>query len=509
MNDLRDDVLLGIDLGTSSMKGVAVTVDGDLVGSARAEYPMHHPRAGWNENDPRAWMAAFVSVVSDLTGQTAHLSGQVRALSVVGQRDPFVLLDDAGEPVAPAISWTDQRTRRQLDAVESQVPRDRLLAITGGRPVVGGGLVNVLWAREHEPEAWARTRRLASPKDYLLTALGGARATDPTTPTRSLAFDVAQRAWSEEVLVAVGIDNGLFDPVTSAPWHSAGVLEPAVARRLGLPDGVMLATGCADDHAATIGAGAVAPGQWSLGTGTCSSWRLVTSTYEPDLDGRIDSSPHAVDGLYIREATIDSVGSTLRWFRDEVAAADGTLAYEDILRLAASVPPGAEGVRCFPFVDGAQRAPFFHDAATAAFIGITSRHTTAHLARAVVESIAFLYVPTYRLMGGDADGQLTIVDGEAASTFWNQVKADVLGQPIRTPQVLDAAAMGAAVLASVTAGLHPDIATAARAMVRWRPITEPDARRHAEYTALTDEFMALFEALRGIYDVTASRQDRR
>ncbi|MCW3063859.1 MAG: hypothetical protein JWN32_1031 [Solirubrobacterales bacterium] len=500
------DVLLGIDLGTSSMKGVAVTAEGELIGSAKAEYPMHRPQAGWNENDPRDWMRALRSVIADLVGQTASLPGRVRALSVVGQRDPFVLLDGAGEPVAPAISWTDQRTRPQLDEVEHRIPSERLLAITGGRPVIGGGLVNALWAREHTPEAWARTRRLASPKDFLLTALGGARATDATTPTRSLAFDVPRRAWSEEILGAVGVDPGLFDPVSAEPWHVAGLLDAGAAADLGLPAGVALATGCADDHAATIGAGAVAPGQWSLGTGTCSSWRLVTSAYEPDLEGRIDCSPHAVDGLFIREATIDSVGSTLRWFRDELAGLAGAASYEEILRLAAAVAPGAEGVRCFPFVDGAQRAPFFHDAATAAFVGITGRHTTAHLARAVVESIAYLYVPTYRLMAGGADGQLTIVDGEAASAFWNQLKADVLGKPIRTPEVLDAAAMGAAVLAAVAGGLHPDVATAARAMVRWRPLTEPDPQRHAAYAALSDEFMALFEALRGVYAVAAARR---
>jgi xylulokinase len=502
---LPDDIVLGIDLGTSSMKAVAVTLAGEVLARARAEYPMHRPHSGWNENDPRDWMSGFEAVVAELAHEVRHLPGQIRALSVVGQRDPVVLLDEADEPVAPAISWTDQRTRRQLEEVEHRVGRQRLIEITGGRPVVGGGLVNALWAREHTPEAWSRTRRLASPKDYLLTAIGGDRATDATTPTRSLAFDVAGRTWSEEILGAVGVDPALFDPAAAEPWEPRGVLAPAVADHLGLPAGVTLATGCADDHAATIGSGAVAPGEWSLGTGTCSSWRRVGSAYEPDLEGRIDCSPHAIADLFIHEATIDSVGSTLRWFRAEVA---GGASYDEILRMAAGVPAGAEGVRCLPFVDGAQRAPLFHDGASAAFLGISSRHTTAHLARAVIESIAYLYVPTYRLMGAADGDRVTIVDGEASSAFWNQVKADVLGRPIRTPAVLDAGAMGAAVLAAVAAGLHANVPTATRAMVRWRPLTEPDAARHREYAELADEFATLCNALLSVSGTLRSQRKR-
>src|ERR1700739_1251470 len=142
------------------MKAVAVTPDGDLLARSRAEYPMHRPHRGWNENDPRDWMGAFDSVVSDLVGPVPSNRRRSRGLAVVGQRDPLVLLDQTDAPIAPAISWTDQRTRRQLAKVENRVGRERLIEITGGRPVVGGGLVNALWAREQTPEAWARTRRL-------------------------------------------------------------------------------------------------------------------------------------------------------------------------------------------------------------------------------------------------------------------------------------------------------------------------------------------------------------
>ena len=257
--------------------------------------------------------------------------------------------------------------------------------------------------------------------------------------------------------------------------------------------------------AAALGSGAVRPGQRSLGTGTCSSWRTVTDSYRPDPDGRTDSSPYVVPGLFMQEATIDSVGSSLRWFRDAICPElPAQTAYEEILAMAASVPRGAEGVQFFPFVDGAQRAPFFQQGATATFLGITGKHTRAHLARAMIESIALLYIPTLELMGGVGNAPLTIVDGEATSPFWNQVKADVMGCAVRTPEVPHAAAMGAAVLASVAAGLHGDVPAAVGQMIRWKPSCEPDPVAHTQYHDQWETYRQTFEALRPIYEARRS-----
>lgn len=503
MSFAYEEVVLGVDLGTGSMKGVAVTVTGELVAEARAEYPMCHPRPGWNENDAGDWVAALETVARQLA--YAVSDRRVRALGIVAQRDPLVMLDRAGHPTAPVISWTDQRTAEELTRLTGLVEYRRLIEITGGRPVVGGGLLNLMWAREHAPDAWRRTVRVAAPKDYALGLLGVEHGTEPTTPTRSIAYDVGQRCWSAEILDAVRVDHDLFDQPIYQPWDAVGTVDPGWSSRMGLPDDVILTAGSADDHAAALGSGAVAPGQRSLGTGTCSSWRTVTASYRPDPEGRTDSSPYVVPGLYMQEATIDSVGSSLRWFRDTICPElPAATAYDDILTMAASVPCGAEGVQFFPFVDGAQRAPFFQEGATATFLGITSKHTRAHLARAMIESIALLYIPTLELMGGVGDAPMTIVDGEATSLFWNQVKADVMGCAVRTPEVPHAAAMGAAVLASVAAGLHQDVPSAVRQMIRWKPSCEPDPFAHEHYQNQWQTYRQTFEVLRPIYEARRS-----
>jgi xylulokinase len=495
------ELLVGIDLGTGSMKGIAVTATGELVADARAEYPMHHPQPGWNENDPLDWETALSEVLGRLARDTAAAGHRIRGIGLVAQRDPFVMVDSQNRPTGPAISWTDGRTGAELARLTAVVDPHELIDITGGRPVIGGGLVNLMWAAGRTPQVWQRTARVTSPKDYLLSRLGGTPGTDPTTPTRSLAFDVRHNDWSTTILGAVGIEPGLFDAACHQPWQPVGTLDPDWARRLDLPTGITLAGGSADDHAAALGSGAIRAGQRSLGTGTCSSWRAVVDAYRPDPRGRVDCSPFVVPGLFMREATIDSVGSSLRWFRDIVCPElRGEDAYQAILAMAARAPRGAEGVQFFPFVDGARRAPFFQSGATAGFLGVTGSHTRDHLARAVIESIALLYIPTLDLMGGADGTPLTIVDGEAASPFWNQVKADVMGTPVRTPVVLDAAAMGAAVLAAVAAGMYDDVPAAADHMVRWTTPLDPDPVAHQHYRELWQRYAATVESLRAIYE---------
>jgi xylulokinase len=501
---VHEGLLIGVDLGTSSMKGVVVTTAGELVAEARVEYPMVHPRPGWNENDATDWVRALHTVVGRLTDRVANDGPDVIAMGIVAQRDPLVMLDGDGLPTGHVISWTDGRTGPQLRELTEAICQRRLTEITGGRPVVGGGLLNLLWAREHAAEAWSATVRVASPKDYLLTGLGAQPGTDPTTPTRSIAFDVAENDWSTEILDAVGIAPDLFDPVSRVPTDAVGTVAEGQCARMGLPANVVLSAGCADDHAAALGSGAVRPGQRSLGTGTCSSWRVVVPSYQPDLLGRVDCSPYVVPTTFMREVTVDSVGSSLRWFRDTICPdLRGETAYADILTMAARSPRGAEGVKFLPFVDGAQRAPFFQPGASAGFTGISSRHTREHLARAVVESIALLYIPTLALIGGANGAPLTIVDGEAASQFWNQLKADVMGCPVRTTEVPDAAAMGAAVLASVAAGVYDDLESAVAAMIRWTPALEPDPQANAHYRELWQDYAATFEAMRPLYEAAA------
>lgn len=493
--------VIGADLGTGSMKALLVTLDGTPVAETSQEYPMQHARAGWNENDPDDWAAAFTGCVGRLAWVARERRLRVAAVCLVAQRDPFVLLDSSGRPTTTSISWTDQRSRPQTEFVRKSVGRRRLIEIGGARPITGLGLGNLLWTRENLPDAWASTVRVTSPKDYVLHTVAGVRGTDLTTPTRSMAYDSAGYRWSTEILDAVGLGEQLFDEVSYAPWERCAGIDPDWGVSLGLDPGVVLAAGGSDDEASALGAGAVAPGQVCLGTGTCSEWLAVLPAYLPDPDGHGDTAPHVVPGRFVREVTIDSAGSSLRWFRNELCrdVASG-LGYDEIVQLAMQAPPGAGGVQFFPFVAGAERAPYYQENASGVFFGITSHHSRAHLARAILEGVAFLYPRTRELLAAPPSPEpLTMVDGEANSPQWTQLKADVLGEPIRVTQVLNASALGAAILAAVSAGLFSDLEEAVAAMVRYGPVTQPRAAEHERYAALREDFERTFEQLRGCF----------
>ena len=510
---LNEPAVIGADLGTSSMKALLVTLDGTVLAEATREYPMHHDRPGWNDNDPGDWASAFTGCVRHLAQAAGEHGVRVAAVGLVGQRDPFVLLDRHGVPTTASISWTDQRSRSQTRRVRKAVGSDRLIEIGGARPITGLGLGNLLWTRENLPAAWAATSRVTSPKDYVLGAVAGVRGTDWTTPSRSMAYDCAGRHWSEEILNAVAVPGELFDEVRYAPWDPCADVDPGWGTGLGLGRGVVLAAGGSDDEAAALGGGAVEPGQVCLSTGTCTEWLAVLDGYRPDPAGHGDTAPHVLPGSrFVREVSIDSAGTSLRWFRNELC---GDLAgYDEVIDLAMQAPPGADGLRFFPFVAGAERAPYYQENASGVFFGITSHHSRAHLARAILEGVAFLYPRTRELLAAPPSAEpLTMVDGEAASPAWTQLKADVLGEPIRVTTVLSASAMGAAILAAASAGLYAGPAEAAAAMVRYGPVTWPRAEEHERYAVLRADFEETFEGLRGCFrpraDEEAGRDEER
>jgi sugar (pentulose or hexulose) kinase len=491
--------LLGVDIGTGSVKALAVTPDGRPLAAACVEHPMHHPRPGWAENDPDDWLRGVIGAVRQLlTGDGVDPAG-VLGMCVVSQRDPWVLLDGAMRPLRASIAWTDQRSEPDLAEFAGRMGRPWLIERTGVLPIAGLGLPTLLWIRRHEPETWSATRRLLSPKDYVLYRLTGLAGTDVSTPARSVMNDLRTDSWSTEICEAAGIALDLLPDVSWQPWERIAELGADAARQLGLPPGVPVAAGGGDDPAATLGAGAVDSGDLCAGTGTSSDWRLVTGVSEPDTKlARGDMARHVVSGRYLFEVCIESTGSSLRWFRD---AFGGGATYAGLVEEARAVPPGADGVMFLPFVDGAKRAPWYLDGAAGAFFGIASGHTRAHLARALLEGVAFEYPPTLELIAPDRDRDrpITLVDGEAHAELWNQIKADVTGVPIRTTAIRESAALGAAILAGQSIGEFAAAAVGVARLVRFDRVYQPDPQRHARYAELRGRYQRVLDAARPLF----------
>jgi xylulokinase len=499
------DWVLGVDIGTGSVKALAVTLDGRPLATSCVEHPMHHPRPGWAENDPDDWLRGVVDAVRQIVAADGVDPGAVVGMCVVSQRDPWVLLDADDQPLRASIAWTDQRSEPDLAEFAGRMGRPWLIDRTGVLPIAGLGLPTLLWIQRHDPAAWSSTRRLLSPKDYVLFRLTGLVGTDVSTPARSVMNDLRTDGWSAEICSAADIALDLLPEVSWQPWQRVAELDADAARLLGLPAGVPVAAGGGDDPSATLGAGAVDIDDLCAGTGTSSDWRLVLGAGEPDTAlARGDVARHVVADRYLFEVCIESTGSSLRWFRD---AFGGGASYAELVEEAGTVPPGADGLVFLPFVDGAKRAPWYLDGASGGFFGIASGHTRAHMARALLEGVAFEYPPTLELIspGRDPGRPITLVDGEAHADAWNQIKADVTGVPIRTTAIRESAALGAAILAGQSVGGFADAADGARRLVRFDRVYEPEPMRHAHYGELREHYQGVLDAIRPLFHAASPR----
>lgn len=501
--------LLGIDIGTSSVKAIAVAVDGRQLACTSVEHPMHRPRPGWAENDPEDWFRGVCQATHKLVGSDAVDAGALLGIGLASQRDPWVILDGRHNLLAPSISWTDRRTEPDLIEFYERLDRTWLIDRTGVLPIPGLGLPTLLWAQRHRSDIWGAARSLMSAKDYVLWRLTGVTGTDISMPARSVMNDVRRDAWCPEICDAAGIPIDELLPVVSwQPWEAVAELSKQGGELLGLPPGVLIAAGGGDDPSATLGSGAIDDGDLCAGTGTSSDWRLVTSDCAPDSElARGDLARHVIADRFIFEVCIESTGSSLRWFRDAFPNQHG--GYVALIEQARSIPPGADGLVFLPFVDGSNRAPWFLEGATGGFLGIVSGHTREHFIRAIIEGIAFQYPPTLALIAPDRDPSqpITLVDGEAGSELWNQIKADVLGIPIRTTEVKECAALGAAILAGQAAGLFASAGQGVRALVRFNRIYEPDPQSHAVYTELRAAQKQIFDAVRPTYGASPTRAE--
>jgi len=372
--------LLGLDIGTTGARAIAVDEHGVVVATAEDAYPLLTPRPGWTEQEPEAWWRAARRTLGRVA---ARVSGPIVGLGLTGQMHGAVFLDAQDAVIRPALLWNDQRTTAQCAAITDAIGAERLVAITGNPALPGFQAPKILWLRDNEPEAYARVARVLLPKDFVRLRLTGVAATDASDAAGTLLLDARRRDWSPAILDALGIQRAWLPQVFEGP-QLAGRLRPDVAAELGLPAGLPVAAGGGDNAAAAIGTGIVAPGPLAVSLGTSGVVFAHTDHFAPDPSGRIHAFCHAVPGAYHLMAVALAAGGALRWWRDTVGEGD----YARLTAEATTIPAGAEGLIFLPYLNG-ERTPHLDPAARGAFIGLTARHTRAHLTRAVLEGVAF------------------------------------------------------------------------------------------------------------------------
>jgi xylulokinase len=500
-------ISLGIDIGTSATKTLAIDQTGTILASASAEYPCSHPHPGWSEQDPALWWDATVQTIRQVLASGKFHPADVAGIGLSGQMHGSVFLDGAGAVIRPALLWNDQRTAAECHEIEEKAGgREALVRMVANPAVTGFTAPKLLWVRKHEPRNWDRVRQVLLPKDYIRYRLSGTFATEVSDASGTLMLDVANRRWSRELLSKLDIDADLLPPCYESPAVSAQVSD-AAARATGLLKGTPVVGGGGDQPAGAVGNGIVRQGVVSATMGTSGVVFAHADELGFDPLGRLQRGCHAVPGAWHVMGVVLSAGGSFQWFRNELGKAEVARAREQnvdpyylLSAEAAIVGPGAEGLFFLPYLTG-ERTPHFDPDAKGGWIGLTIRHGRPHLIRAVLEGATFAMRDSLELireMGVGID-QVRLSGGGARNPLWRQIQADIYGTNVHTLSSTEGPAFGAALLAQVGTGGFASVPEACDATIRSVDSTAVDPKAKAFYDRAYAIYRSLYRDLHGTF----------
>ena len=487
-------MFLGIDVGTGGTRAVLVNRAGHVLASFSSEHaPIHSEHIGWAEQDPTDWWRAAREAISGVLTQAAIPASQIESIGLTGQMHGCVMLDAAGEVLRPALIWCDQRTQPECEWLEAKIGRGRLIELTSNPALPNFTLTKLLWVRTHQPELFERIAHVLCPKDYVRYKLTGEFAIDMQEASGTLLLDVTHRRWSTEVAEAAGIPLSWLPRLFEGPEICARISD-AGAAATPLAAGTPVAAGAGDQGAGAVGMGIVSSGSVSATIGT--SGVVFASTDKPALDphGRLHTFCHAAPGLWHVMGVTNGAGLSLRWFRDTFASG---VDYDALASEATHIPAGSDGLLWAPYLFG-ERTPHLDPLARAAFVGLTASHTRAHCVRAVMEGVAFSLRDTFTLFAelNIPVTRIRLGGGGARSPLWQQIQADVYGQPVELLAAEEGGAFGAALLSAVGVNAWPSVEAACAATVQVAREVVP--HNAPEMASAYENFRRMYPALRQV-----------
>lgn len=500
-------ITLGIDVGTSGTKTLAIDPSGRVLASVAAEYPCDHPRPGWSEQAPESWWRATVATIRDCLAAASLKPADITGVGLSGQMHGSVFLDGQGEVIRPALLWNDQRTAQECAEIEDRAGgREALVRMVGNPALTGFTAPKLLWVRRHEPHHWDRVRQVLLPKDYVRYRLSGTYATEVSDASGTLMLDVANRRWSRDLLARLEVDPSLLPPCFESPDVSATVSDVG-SRATGLVRGTPIVGGGGDQPAGAVGNGIVRPGAVSATMGTSGVVFAHAEELGFDPLGRLQRGCHAVPGAWHVMGVVLAAGGSLQWFRNQLGQAEMALAREKgidtyflLTDEAARVGPGAEGLFFLPYLTG-ERTPHFDPDAKGAWVGLTVRHGRPHLVRSVLEGATYAMRDSLELvreMGVRVD-EIRLSGGGARNAHWKQIQADIYGQDVCTINASEGPAFGVALLAQVGTGTFASVPEACDATIQVVERTTMDPKARAFHDRAYPLYRQLYRDLKGSF----------
>jgi xylulokinase len=482
-------VFLGIDLGTSSLKALVLDLDGTIVGSASAAYPISTPEPRWVEANPEDWWTAAASAVPEASGSHA---GEIAAIGLSGQMHGVVPSNDIGEPLRPAILWADGRATRELE-VYSELNRG-LRHKLANPPATGMAGPTLLWLRRHEPAHYRRAQWMLQPKDWLRLRMIHEAATEPSDASGTLLYDMVADYWATDLIDELELRLDFLAPIRESV-EICGVLTSAAAEHLGLRPNLPVVGGAADTAAAALAGGLVDPGPVQLTIGSGAQAVAPRDRLAIDATGRTHLYRAAAPDRWYAMAAMQNAGLALEWVRTTL-----NVTWDELYGEAFAVPPGADELLFLPYLTG-ERTPHFDPAAKGAWVGLRLGHGRGHLLRSALEGVAFSLRQGLDalLATGVPATQLRLAGGGSFDPRWRQLLADVMEQPLFATPTTAVSAMGAALLAGVGFGAWPDAQQVAALAVPPIQVATPGPEAEAyrqPYWRFRELYLPLAAALR-------------
>ncbi|MDR3120157.1 MAG: xylulokinase [Clostridiales bacterium] len=507
---MAQELLLGIDLGTSGTKTVLFDTKGKAITSKTVEYPMYQPQNGWAEQDASDWWNAVAQGISAVLQKSGADPSAIRGVGLSGQMHGLVMLDKAGEVLRRAIIWCDQRTSAEVAQINRVIGERRVIEITANPAMTGFTAAKILWVQNNEPEVYAKCAHILLPKDYIRYKLTGEFATEVSDAAGMQLMDVPARDWSGEVLTKLSIDRAMLGKMYESQ-DLTGKVHAAAAKETGLAVGTPVAGGAGDNPAAAVGAGIVRAGRAFTTIGSSAVVYAVSDQVTIDLGGRVHTLCASVPGKWTVMSCTQGAGLSLQWLRNtccapetERAAAENKDPYYIMDKLAADVPIGAGRLLYLPYLMG-ERSPHPDPDCRGVFFGLSAIHGRPELIRAVLEGVAYSQrecVDVFREMGVVIEDMLAC-GGGARSAIWRQMLADLYGCPVSLTEADEGPALGVALLAGVGAGVYASVEQACDAAVRKGSAQPPDMEAHAKYEPYFALYKKLYRDLKADFETLA------
>ena len=500
-----DELLLGIDIGTTGAKAALVSPDGRLRALGRSEYGLHHIRPGWVEQSSEDWWQAVCLATRQALSSIPHAAESVLGLAVSSQAPALLPLSRTGVPLRPAMIWMDRRAEAEVKQLDETLGEGTIYRVTGNRPDAFYVAPKLLWFKKHEPGLLEQTFKFVQVNGYINYRLTGEFSLDSAHASLLQLRDTSSGEWYQPIFDACGIEPSQFPEVKSGQC-TCGVITPSAAEATGLRPGTPVMVGTVDSAAAALEVGASEPGVAAEMTGT--STVLIMPNREGLTEPAFIAMRHAIPGVHLLLGAMVATGASLRWFRDEFGetevrrgAEQSVDPFDLLTEEAAEVPVGSRGVIFLPYMAG-ERSPLWHTQAKGVFFGLSLATPKAALTRAILEGTVFALGHNVEVArrAGIQVSEMRSVGGGTRSSLWNQIKADVLGMPVQLPRAPVGAAFGDAVLAGLGLGLYPDFGGALRDMVRLETRYEPDMENHSRYQGVYRVYRSIYEHLKSDFD---------